>query len=185
MYTCLEGGGWRGTKTLGYNRDKYCPLVFRLMVNHRVFLISIKYLLERGLCFPSRGGFLGAGVRDGLPVSSGPEVLGMIQGCGRWKRLAPLRMASVGTGTQTRLLSPRMSLTPSSPSETGIPLTPAPRSPPHWETDCYRFHSNNSLRLSALQPSIGCREGVRVCAYIRIHVSILRIITLWKKSRRG
>ena len=63
--------------------ERNCPLVFRLMVNYRVFLISIKYLLERGLYFPSRGGFLGAGVRDGLPVSSGPEVLGMIQGSGR------------------------------------------------------------------------------------------------------
>lgn len=120
MYTCLEGGGWGGTKTLICNREKNCPLVFRLMVNYRVFLISIKYLLERGLCLPSRGGFLGAGVRDVLPVSSGPEVLGMIQGCGRWKRLVPLRKASVGTGTQTRLLSPRTSLTPLSPSETGI-----------------------------------------------------------------
>ena len=77
------------------------------MVNYQVFLVSIKYLLERGLCFPSRGSFLGAGVRDVLPVSSGPEVLGVIQGCGRRKRLVPLRKASVGMGTQTRLLSPR------------------------------------------------------------------------------
>lgn len=61
MYTCLEGGGWRGTKTLGYNRDKYCPLVFRLMVNHRVFLISIKYLLEEDCAFPVVGASWGQG----------------------------------------------------------------------------------------------------------------------------
>ena len=127
-----RGRGWAGQRHLQGETEKV-PLRFsgwQLSIEAFSTLSSIYW--EEDCASPLDGGSFRAGAGVLLPVSSGPEAPEMVQGCGRRKGLVTGRTASIGVGTQPRLLHPKGSLIPVSHQRLGFP-SPLPHHHQHTE----------------------------------------------------
>lgn len=121
------------------------------------------------------GGSLGQGLGVLLPVSSGPVVLEMVQGCGRRKGLVTGRTALVGAGIQPGLLGPKGSLIPISHQRLGLP-SPLPHHHHHtekqtllqflWQRISLRFNPSPSQRLQGRRMCVCVCARTRMCVYL-------------------